>query len=64
VPLSSDLIFTIHALRTRFGGRGNSLRLRANVLSEVIALIKKKVRNLKIINFRVPVAIDKMSYGR
>lgn len=52
----SGRIFTIDTQRTRIGGRGNTLRLRVNFLPEIITLAKE-VRNLKILNFRVPLAI-------
>jgi dynein heavy chain 1 len=52
----SGRIFTIDAQRTRIGGRGNTLRLRVNFLPEIITLAKE-VRNLKNLNFRVPLAI-------
>ena len=52
----SGRIFTIDTQRSRTGGRGNVLRLRVNFLPEIITLAKE-VRNLKILNFRVPLAI-------
>ena len=52
----SGRIFTIETQRTRIGGRGNTLRLRVNFLPEIITLAKE-VRNLKILSFRVPLAI-------
>lgn len=52
----SGRIFTIDTQRSRTGARGNVLRLRVNFLPEIITLAKE-VRNLKILNFRVPLAI-------
>ncbi|XP_061897473.1 cytoplasmic dynein 1 heavy chain 1 isoform X1 [Entelurus aequoreus] len=51
----SGRIFTIESTRAR-GRTGNMLKLKVNFLPEIITL-SKEVRNLKWLNFRVPLAI-------
>ncbi|XP_065167911.1 dynein heavy chain, cytoplasmic isoform X2 [Atheta coriaria] len=48
-------IFIIEAVRSR-SGRGNVLKLKVNFLPEIITL-SKEVRNMKVLGFRVPLAI-------
>ncbi|XP_065175263.1 cytoplasmic dynein 1 heavy chain 1-like [Sycon ciliatum] len=49
-------IFAITGQRGRTGGSGNTLKLSVNFLPDIITL-SKEVRNLKWLNFRVPLTI-------